>query len=103
MQFVGMTLNDRCVEPEFALQPLLHVTARERPNSLRDLLPERVLREFEEECPFGRFCGHVLGGAPPPPKTRPFPRSRRASLGGSFKRASSTPGPARCPRRRFPP
>src|SRR5438445_652340 len=47
MQFVGMTLNDRCVEPEFALQPLLHVAARERPNSLRDLLPERVLREFE--------------------------------------------------------
>src|SRR2546425_234743 len=25
MQFVGMTLNHRCVEPEFALQPLLAV------------------------------------------------------------------------------
>src|SRR2546422_5248873 len=81
MQFVGMTLNDRCVEPEFALQPLLHVTARERPNSLRDLLPERVLREFEEERPFGRFCGHIVGSGSCPPK---IPRSFPSTKAGIF-------------------
>src|SRR2546427_8982974 len=96
MQFVGMTLNDRCVEPEFALQPLLHVTARERPNSLRDLLPERVLREFEEERPFGRFCGHVLGSGSWPHKVRPLLRSRRARVWGFFKPALRAPPAARC-------
>src|SRR2546427_6440587 len=97
MQFVGMSLNDGCVEPEFALQPLFHVTAREWPNSLRDLLPERVLREFEEERPFGGFCGHVLGSGSRPHKNRRFLPSRRAPLWGFFQRGVRAPRAAPCP------
>src|SRR2546422_6162231 len=93
MQFVGMSLNDGCVEPEFALQPLFHVTAREWPNSLRDLLPERVLREFEEERPFGRFRGHVVGSGSCPPKVRRFLRSTRARALGSLTPAARTRRP----------
>src|SRR5881628_3575683 len=70
MQFVGMTLNDGRIQPEFALEPFLHVTARERPNSPRDLLSKRVLREFEEERPFGRFGDHAVGSGSRPHKLR---------------------------------
>src|SRR3989442_6299452 len=102
MQFVGMSLNDGCVEPEFALQPLFHVTAREWPNSLRDLLPERVLREFEEERPFGRFRGHVVGSGSRPHKVRRFLPSTRACALGSFQRAVWTLRSALCLARRVP-
>src|SRR2546422_2138408 len=102
MQFVGMSLNDGCVEPEFALQPLFHVTAREWPTSLRDLLPERVLREFEEERPFGRFRGHVVGSGSCPHKGRRFLRSPRSFVLVSFKRAVRTRRVAWCRARRFP-
>src|SRR2546425_4821029 len=63
MQFVGMPLNDGQVQPQLARHPLLHITAGEGPDALRDLLPERVLREFEEERTFGRFLGHAPGVA----------------------------------------
>src|SRR2546422_9217427 len=97
MQFVGMSLNDRRVQPEFALQPLFHVTAREWPNSLRDLLPERVLREFEEERPFGGFCGHVLGSGSRPHKILPLLPAKRVFLWGFFKTGVMASGAApRC-------
>src|SRR5437016_6877495 len=80
MQFVGMTLNDGRIQPEFALQPLFHVTAGERPNSFRDLLSERVLREFEEERSFGRFGDHAVGSGSRPHKLRRPSRSTRSCV-----------------------
>src|SRR5256712_13306413 len=85
MQFVGMTLNDGRVQPEFALEPLLHVTARERPNSPRDLLSKRVLREFEEERPFGRFGDHAVGSGSRPHKVRRPSRSTRSCVLSYFE------------------
>src|SRR5207245_758095 len=75
-----MTLNDGRVQPEFAFEPFLHVTARERPNSLRDLLTKRVFGEFEEERPFGRFGGHAGGSGSSPHKVRRSSRSTRSGV-----------------------
>src|SRR5438445_11073737 len=58
-----MPLNDGRVQPELASHPLFHITTAKRPDPLRDLLPERVLREFEQERTFGRFRGHAPGVA----------------------------------------
>src|SRR2546428_13196979 len=103
MQFVGMPLNDGQVQPQLAGHPLLHITAGEGPDALRDLLPERVLREFEEERTFGRFLGHAVGSGARPHKERRLLRFASPCLADSFHLAARTRRPEAWPGGRFPP
>src|SRR6266852_2702368 len=85
-----MTLDDGRVQPEFTLHPLLDIAPRERPDPIRDLLTERVLREFEQERMFGQFLGHVVGRGACPHKVRRFLWFASACVPSSVNRAFRT-------------
>src|SRR6266566_476929 len=68
VEFVSVALDHGRVEPQFASHPPLDVGAGEGPDALRDLLTERLFREFQKEPRFRRFIHHAEGTGPRPHK-----------------------------------
>src|SRR5437660_3606306 len=68
VEFVSVALDDGWIEPQFASHPPLDVGTREGPDALRDLLTERLFREFQKEPRFRRFIHHAEGTGPHPHK-----------------------------------
>ncbi len=68
VEFVYVALDHGWIEPQLASHPPFDVGTRERPYALRDLLTERLFREFQKEPRVRRFINHARGTAPHPHK-----------------------------------
>src|SRR5206468_2581496 len=61
MKLVAVPLDDGRVKPQLAIHPTLDEGSSERSNALRNLLTERLPREFQQQGPVRGLLRHLEG------------------------------------------